>query len=98
MKVGLTTAGGVNRDSSSLIAVSRVFGIGFFAITMLLRVLYVLCLGYGPEAVGPCNVVGSLGPMVMSLPGGARGSAVVMVSGVVLMPVAAFPAHHGQDP
>jgi hypothetical protein len=96
VKVGLTTAGGVGRDSSSLIAVSRVFGIGFFAITVLLRVLYVLCLGYGPEAVGLCNVVGSLGPMVMSLSGGGCESAVVMVSGVVLMPVVGFLAHHVQ--
>jgi len=95
----------LGRNSILLIAVSGILGLGFYGITMLLRVLFVLRLGYGPQFVGLFNAVGSLGFMAMSLPGGALGGrigvrrtmligAVTTVMGMVLMPVAEFlPSH-----
>ncbi len=41
-----------SRDAKLLIATSGIFAISFFGIQMLLRVLYILRLGHGPECVG----------------------------------------------
>jgi MFS family permease len=103
------TVSGLGRDTKLLIAVSGILGLGFYGITMLLRVLFVLRLGYGPQFVGLFNAVGSLGFMAMSLPGGALGSrigvrrtmligAATTVMGMALMPVAEFLPDHVQGP
>lgn len=72
--------------------------VSFFGIQNLIKILYVLRLGYGLEYVGLFSAMGALAYMVMSLPGGALGSkfgaqaimrvgGVVTVSGMVLLPL-----------
>ena len=101
MRIRSLAVSELSRDAKLLIAISGIFGVSFFGITMLLRVLYLLRLGYGPQFVGLFNAVGSLGFMAMSLPGGALGGrfgvrrtmlagAVITVLGLVLMPLAEF--------
>ena len=42
----------LERDAKLLIVVSGTAAIGYFGIQMLLKVLYILRLGHGPEYVG----------------------------------------------
>jgi MFS family permease len=76
------------RDAKLLIAVSGVFAISFFGIQMLLKVLYILRLGYGPEYVGLFGASSALAYMAMGLPSGALGSRIgarkIMLLGGVL--------------
>lgn len=72
--------------------------VSFFGVQNLIKVLYVLRLGYGLEYVGLFGAMGALAYMVMSLPGGALGSrfgpqpvmragVLITVLGMVLLPL-----------
>jgi len=73
MRLRLPSQPKYSRDAWLLIAVSAVFAVGFAGIQNLLRVLYVLRLGFGPEYVGLFNASGAMSYMAMSLPSGALG-------------------------
>ncbi len=72
--------------------------ISFFGIQALLKILYVLRLGYGPQYLGLFNASGAVGYMTMSLPSGALGDrygstrvmfcgALVASAGMILLPM-----------
>jgi MFS family permease len=74
--------------------------VSFFGIQMLLKVLYVLRLGYGPEYVGWFLAASSLGFMSMGLPSGMLGNrygprnvmlvgSALLVIGMAMLPLAA---------
>ena len=63
-----------SRDVQILIVVSGLFSISFMGIQNLIKVLYLLRLGYGVEYVGLFSATGALAYMAMSLPSGALGS------------------------
>jgi len=63
----------LNRDAALLIAAAGLIAVSFFGIQMLLKVLYVIRLGYGPEYVGWYNGTGALFFMLMGIPSGALG-------------------------
>ncbi|MBN1640351.1 MAG: MFS transporter [Anaerolineae bacterium] len=62
-----------NRDSRLLIVTTGISAVSFFGIQMLLKVLYVLRLGYGPEYVGLYSASSALVYMAMGLPSGMLG-------------------------
>ena len=101
MKLRLRTASRFNRDARLLLAVSGSSAVSFYGIHTLLRVLYVLRLGYGPEYVGLFSAAGALTYMGMGLPSGALGSrlgtktvmlagGLITVLGMAIMPLAEF--------
>lgn len=53
--------------------------VSFFGIQQLLKILYVLRLGYGPEYVGVFNAAGAFTWMIMSLPAAAIGDRIGLV-------------------
>jgi MFS family permease len=63
-----------SRDTRLLFAVSGMLSVSFFGVHMLLKVLYVLRLGYGPEFMGWFLASSALAYMAMGLPSGALGS------------------------
>jgi MFS family permease len=63
----------LSRDSRLLIATSGISAISFFGIQMLLKVLYILRLGHGPEYVGLYSASSALAYMAMGLPSGMLG-------------------------
>jgi MFS family permease len=75
--------------------------ISFFGISSVLKILYVLRLGYGLEYVGVFGAMGAVGYMLMSLPSGALGSylgtqramqlgGVTTILGMAVLPLAEF--------
>ncbi len=76
------------RDVWLLSGSSALIAGGWLGMMSLLKVLYVLRLGFGPEFVGTLYATGSLGFMLASLPGGALGGRFgarrVMIIGAVL--------------
>jgi len=62
------TFSGFGRDVNLLLLATGILAISFFGIQMLLKILYVLHLGYGPAYLGMFNAAGALGYMAMSLP------------------------------
>jgi MFS family permease len=90
-----------SRDARLLLALMFIVAIGYFGILTLLRALFVLRLGRGPEYVGLYGAVSSMSFALMCLPGGALGrrfgmrrvmriAGPVMVLGMFLLPVARF--------
>jgi MFS family permease len=69
----LSSRGAFGRDTRLLIASAGLFALPFYGIQMVLRVLYVLRLGHGPEYVGLFSSVGAFAYMGMGLPSGALG-------------------------
>ncbi|MBI3957293.1 MAG: MFS transporter, partial [Chloroflexi bacterium] len=61
------------RDVNLLLLATGILAISFFGVTALLKILYILRLGYGPEYVGLFGASGALGYMAMSLPSGWLG-------------------------
>ncbi len=61
------------RDAKLLIAVAGISAISFFGIQMLLKVLYILRLGHGPEYVGAFGASSALAYMAMGVPSGLLG-------------------------
>lgn len=74
MHIKLPSLHDFSRDAKLLIAATGMFAVSFFGIISLLRVLYVLRLGYGPEYIGIFNAMGALTYMAMGLPSGALGT------------------------
>lgn len=87
------------RQDTRLILLSLgIFSLGFFGVQTLLKVLYVLRLGYGLEYVGLFTATSALSYMAMSLPSGALGNrygvkpmmvlgGVLTTVGMVLLPL-----------
>jgi MFS family permease len=63
----------LERDAKLLIAVSGISAVGYFGIQMLLKVLYILRLGHGPEYVGAFGAASALAYMAMGVPSGLLG-------------------------
>ena len=91
----------LGRDARLLIAVTGILAISFFGLYALLRVLYVLRLGYGPEYIGIFSATGALTYMSMGVPSGALGArmgtrkamligASIVIVGMVLLPLTEF--------
>ena len=88
----------LHRDVRLLMAVTGLMAVSFFGVQSLVKVLYVLRLGYGLEYIGLFNATGALTYMVMSLPSGAFGNrfglrasmrlgAAITVLGMMLLPL-----------
>lgn len=89
------------QNTRMLIFSSGILAVSFFGIQTLLKVLYILRLGYGLEYVGIFSAAGGLGYMAMSLPGGALGSrwgviptmllgGVLTVTGMAILPLVEY--------
>ena len=87
-----------NRDVNLLLTATGILSISFFGIQALLKILYILRLGYGPQYVGLFSASGALGYMAMSLPSGWLGErwgvsrtmavgALVTTVGMVMLPL-----------
>jgi MFS family permease len=90
VKFKLSTLFPFSRDTRLLFAASGLISISFFGIQMLLKVLYVLRLGYGPEYVGWFLAASSLGFMGMGIPSGVLGNrygprTVMLVGGAIVV-------------
>lgn len=90
-----------HRDVKLLLLATAVLAISFFGIQALLKILYILRLGYGPKYVGLFNASGALGYMAMSLPSGWLGErwgnsrtmavgALVTMIGMAMLPLTEF--------
>ncbi len=90
-----------SRDAKLLIAVTGILAVSFFGLYALLRVIYVLRLGYGPEYVGIFSATGALTYMGMGVPSGALGArlgtrkamligASIVIVGMILLPLTEF--------
>jgi predicted MFS family arabinose efflux permease len=62
------------RDTRLILISSAIFSVGLFGIQTLLKVLYILRLGYGLEYVGLFSAASALTYMTMSMPSGAIGT------------------------
>ena len=101
MALRLSALSRFSRDARLLFATTGISAFSFYGIYSLLRVLYILRLGYGPEYVGWFSAAGALTYMGMGLPSGALGSrfgsqkimfvgGVIVMAGMVAMPMARF--------
>jgi MFS family permease len=97
----LRTLSHFSRDTRLLLATSGIIATSFFGIHTLLRVLYILRLGYGPEYVGLFGAAGAFTYTAMGLPSGALGrrfgvrrimiiGGLVTVAGIIALPLAEF--------
>jgi MFS family permease len=90
VKPNLSALSTFRRDTRLLIVVSGMIAVPFFGVQMLLKVLYILRLGYGPQYVGWFLAASSLGFMSMGLPSGMLGNrygprAVMLVGGAIVV-------------
>jgi MFS family permease len=96
------------RDTRLLLAASGLFALPFYGIQMVLRVLYVLRLGHGPEYVGLFSSAGAFTFMAMGLPSGALSKrfgirttmlvgGVITVIGMALLPFTEYLPQWAQD-
>ena len=101
MRIKLPSLHDFSRDARLLIAVTGILAISFFGIVALLRVIYVLRLGYGPEYIGIFSATGALTYMSMGIPSGALGARlgtrkamligeIIAVFGMTLLPLTEF--------
>ena len=70
----IPSLGEFRRDTRLLLISSGIFSVGFFGVQTLLKVLYILRLGYGLEYIGVFTATSALTYMAMSLPSGALGN------------------------
>ena len=70
----IPSLGQFRKDTRLILIASGIFSLGFFGVQTLLKVLYVLRLGYGLEYVGLFTATSALTYMAMSLPSGALGN------------------------
>ena len=73
MNLNLSEFTQFNRDTKLLLVVATLSSISFYGISNLLKTLYVLRLGFGPEYLGLFVSVGALTYMSMGIPSGALG-------------------------
>ncbi|MBI1299842.1 MFS transporter [bacterium] len=73
MNLPLSSFSRFRPDVQRLLIVSGLMSISFFGIQALLKVLYVLRLGHGPEFLGVFNASGAFSYMLASLPAGVLG-------------------------
>ncbi len=89
------------RDTRLILISSGIICVGFFGVQSLLKVLYVLRLGYGLGYIGVFTATPALMFMAMSLPSGAIGTrfglkrtmvfgAVLATAGMALLPMTEF--------
>ena len=89
------------RDTRLLLIAAGIFSVSFFGIQQLLRVLYMLRLGYGLEYIGLFSAIGAFGYMAMSIPSGALSNrfgirpvmlagAITAIVGMVIFPLTEF--------
>ena len=89
------------RDTRLILIAAGIFSISFLGIQQLLRVLYMLRLGYGLEYIGVFSATGALGYMAMSIPSGALSTrfgirpimlagGITAVIGMVIFPLTEF--------
>jgi MFS family permease len=89
------------RDTRLLLIAVGIFSVSFFGIQQLLRVLYMLRLGYSLEYIGLFSATGALGYMTMSIPSGALSvrfgirpvmlaGGIIAVIGMVIFPLTEF--------
>ena len=101
MNLRLRTLSQFSRDTRLLIATSGIIATSFFGINTLLRVLYILRLGYGPEYVGWFGAAGAFTYTMMGLPSGALGrrfgvrrimliGGIITVAGMAILPLTEF--------
>jgi len=101
MRIRLPSLHDFSRDARLLIIVTGILAVSFFGLYALLRVLYVLRLGYGPEYIGIFSATGALTYMAMGVPSGALGArlgmrkamligASIVVVGMILLPLTEF--------
>ena len=88
MHIGFPASSRFQRDAKLLLVVTALSSLSFFGIYVLIRTLYLLRLGHGPEYVGIYGAVGALGFMFMSMPSGAMGTRlgpgpVMLVGGII---------------
>jgi MFS family permease len=69
--LNLSQWGQFDRNVRLILASAGIFAISFFGIQSLLKVLYLLRLGYGLEYIGLFSATGAITYMAMSLPSGA---------------------------
>src|SRR5262245_61049753 len=88
LNLGLPRLSQFQRDAQLIIITSGIFAVSFFGIQQLLKVLYVLRLGYSLEYIGLFNATGAMAYMAMSIPSGALsnrfGTRPVMIAGGIL--------------
>ena len=88
LRFGLPRLSQFQRDAQLIIVTSGLFAVSFFGIQQLLKVLYVLRLGYSLEYIGLFNATGAMAYMAMSIPSGVLsnrfGTRPVMVAGGIL--------------
>jgi MFS family permease len=90
VKLKLSSLPRLGRDASLIIVASGISAVSFFGIQMLLKVLYILRLGHGPEYVGLFGAVSAFVYMAMGLPSGALGSRfgtrrIMLIGGFITM-------------
>ncbi|MEZ4620668.1 MAG: MFS transporter [Caldilineaceae bacterium] len=85
-------------DAQLLIVASGIFAVSFFGVQQLLKILYLIRLGYDLPYIGIFSATGSLAYMTMSLPSGLIGSrfgnrsvmlggGIVTILGMTLLPM-----------
>jgi MFS family permease len=90
-----------SRDTRLLFAATALAAASFYGLHTLLKVIYILRLGYGPEYVGWFNGAGALSYMGMGVPSGALGNrfgtrkvmlagGLLAVGGMIMLPLAEF--------
>ena len=88
LRFGLPRLSQFQRDAQLIIVTSGIFAVSFFGVQQLLKVLYVLRLGYSLEYIGLFNATGAMAYMAMSIPSGALsnrfGTRPVMIAGGIL--------------
>ena len=88
---------GFSRNAKLLLAAVGIFAVGVYGIHGLLRILYILRLGHGPEYVGLFSAASALTFTVMGLPSGALGSrfgvrrVMLIGGGIAVMGMAILP-------
>ena len=88
-------------DTQLLLIATGIFAVSFFGIQQLLKILYLLRLGYDLSYIGIFSAAGSLAYMFMSLPSGMMGNrfsnrtvmlagGIVTILGMALLPLVEF--------
>jgi MFS family permease len=108
LNLNLSPLSKFRRDVQLLMIASAILSVTFFGIQQLLKVLYVLRLGYDLHFVGLFSATGALGYMAMSIPSGALSNrfghrvvilagGITTVLGMVILPLTEMVPAWGQS-